>query len=65
MAAYSAGALPEVLEGQSGAVLVEPGDTAALLAAAEMLAGTQAQPSTRDWRQVAVESAAVFRAAAA
>ena len=65
VAAYSAGALPEVLGDQSGAVLVDPGDAGALLGAAEGLAGAQAQPPTRDWRQVAVESAAVFRAAAA
>jgi glycosyltransferase involved in cell wall biosynthesis len=64
VAAYAAGSLPEVLEGE-GATLVEPGDTAALLDAAAALAGSSARPPTRDWGQVATEAAAVFREAAA
>ncbi len=39
VAAYAAGSLPEVLEGVEEAVLVEPGNTAALLEAAAGLAG--------------------------
>jgi glycosyltransferase involved in cell wall biosynthesis len=65
VAAYAAGSLPEVLEGIAGAVVVEPGDPTALLAAAAGLAGTHAQAPSRDWSQVAVEAAAVFREAAA
>ncbi|HLM27076.1 MAG TPA: glycosyltransferase family 1 protein [Thermoleophilaceae bacterium] len=64
VAAYAAGSLPEVLESVEGAVLVEPGDTNALLGAAVGLAGTRARAPARDWAQVAAEAAAVFRAAA-
>ena len=65
VAAYAAGSLPEVLEGVEEAVLVEPGNTAALLEAAAGLAGVCARPPRRDWGQVAAEAATVFRAAAA
>ncbi len=65
VAAHAAGSLPEVLEGVSAATLVEPGDNAALLAAAAALAGVRAEPPQRDWSQVATEAAAVFREAAA
>ncbi len=64
VAAYAAGSLPEVLEGVQGAALVDPGDTAALLAAAASLAGSTARAPARDWAQVATEAAAVFREAA-
>jgi glycosyltransferase involved in cell wall biosynthesis len=65
VAAYAAGPLPEVLGDEPGAALVEPGDAAALLAAAARLAGTRAERPSRTWADVARETAAVYREAAA
>ena len=64
VAAYAAGALPEVLGGVTGAALVEPGDTRALLAAAEGLAGAPVQRPDRSWSDVAADTWAVYEEAA-
>jgi len=64
VAAYAAGSLTEVLGEQDGATLVEPGDLAGLLAAAESLAGTRAQPPERTWADVAEETWGVYTRAA-
>jgi glycosyltransferase involved in cell wall biosynthesis len=64
VAAYAAGALPEVLGGVTGAALVEPGDTRALLAAAEGLAGAPVQRPSRTWSDVAADTWAVYEEAA-
>ena len=64
VAAYAAGSLPELLSGRSDAALVEPGDPEALLAAAEGLAGTRADPPRRTWAEVAAETWAVYERAA-
>ena len=64
VAAYAAGSLPEVLGGRDDAALVEPGDIDSLLAAAESLAGTRAQPPRRTWADVAEETWAVYERAA-
>jgi alpha-1,3-rhamnosyl/mannosyltransferase len=64
VAAYAAGSLPEVLGGAHGAALVEAGDLAGLLTAAERLAGGRAEPLRRSWDDVAEETWAVYEAAA-
>jgi glycosyltransferase involved in cell wall biosynthesis len=64
VAAFAAEPLPEVLEGARGVELVEPGDHAALLDAAERLAGADAAPPRRTWLDVARETWAVYREAA-
>jgi glycosyltransferase involved in cell wall biosynthesis len=64
VAAYAAGALPEVLGGVAGTALVEPGDVRALLAAAETLAGAPVQRPARTWSDVATETWAVYEEAA-
>ncbi len=64
VAAYAAGSLPETLGGRSDAALVEPGDMEGLLAAAESLAGTRAEPPRRTWADVAAETWAVYERAA-
>jgi len=65
VAAYAAGSLPETLAGRRDAVLVEPGDLEGLLAAAESLAGTRAEPGRRrTWADVAAETWAVYERAA-
>jgi glycosyltransferase involved in cell wall biosynthesis len=64
VAAYAAGALPEVLGGVTGAALVEPGDARALLAAAEGLAGGPVERPARTWSDVADETWAVYEQAA-
>ena len=64
VAAYAAGSLPELLGGRGDAALVEPGDIDGLLAAAERLAGTRADPSGRSWDEVAAETWAVYERAA-
>jgi glycosyltransferase involved in cell wall biosynthesis len=63
VAAYAAGSLPELLEQADGAALVPPGDPAALLEAAEGLAGRRARPPARTWADVAAETEAVYLAA--
>jgi glycosyltransferase involved in cell wall biosynthesis len=63
VAAYSAGSLPETLDGAHGATLVEPGNLDGLLAAAEAIAGTRAEPLGRTWREVARETWAVYESA--
>jgi alpha-1,3-rhamnosyl/mannosyltransferase len=65
VAAYAAGALPETLGAAHGAELVEPGDLAGLLAAAERLAGSSAEPLPRTWDDVAAETWAAYERAAA
>lgn len=65
VAAYAAGALPETLIGATGVELVPPGAAAALLEAAETLAGSEASPPPRTWRDVARETHAVYVQAAA
>jgi glycosyltransferase involved in cell wall biosynthesis len=64
VAAFAAGSLPEVLGNREGAALVEPGDLAALLAAAESLAGTRAPPAERTWADVAEDTWRVYERAA-
>ena len=65
VAAYAAGALPETLGPAAGAELVEPGDLPALLAAAERLAGSRAEPPPRTWDDVAAETWTAYGRAAA
>ena len=65
VAAYAAGAMPEVLGGVTGAALVEPGDARALLAAAQELAGGPVEPPARTWSDVARDTWAVYEEAAA
>ena len=64
VAAFAVGSLPEVLGDREGAELVEPGDVAGLLAAAESLAGTRAPPPERTWADVAQEHWGVYERAA-
>jgi glycosyltransferase involved in cell wall biosynthesis len=64
VAAFAAGSLTEVLGAAEGAVLVEPGDHAALLDAAEALAGATAAALPRTWADVAAETRLVYAAAA-
>jgi glycosyltransferase involved in cell wall biosynthesis len=61
VAAYSAGALPELLAGRRGAALVDRGDAPALLDAAEALTGAEVDRPRRTWADVAAETAAVYR----
>lgn len=63
VAAFAAGALPETLEGAGGVELVDPGDVAALLAAAERLAGEVGSWTGRAWDAVAAETWAVYERA--
>jgi glycosyltransferase involved in cell wall biosynthesis len=63
VAAFAIDALAEVLDGARGVDLVEPGDHAGLLAAAERLAGESAAPPERTWQDVARETWAVYREA--
>ena len=63
VAAYAIPALSETLGDNPGVRLVPPGDLDALLAAAEELAGMDAQPSGRTWADVARETAAVYERA--
>jgi glycosyltransferase involved in cell wall biosynthesis len=63
VAAYAAPALRETLGGNPAARLVPPGDIDALLAAAEEVAGLDAQPGARTWADVARETIAVYRRA--
>jgi alpha-1,3-rhamnosyl/mannosyltransferase len=61
VAAFSGGALGEVLAGAGGARLVDPGEGIdGLLDAAEALAGTAATPPRRTWADVAEETWAVY-----
>jgi glycosyltransferase involved in cell wall biosynthesis len=60
VAAFAAGALPEVLGESPHVELVELGDTRGLLEAAERLAGTEATPLPRTWRDVAHETEGVY-----
>ena len=60
VAAFAAGALPEVLGDSPHVELVEIGDTGGLLEAAERLAGVKATPLPRTWRDVAQETEAVY-----
>ena len=60
VAAFAAGALPEVLGDSPHAELVELGDTAGLLVAAERLAGVEATPLPRTWRDVAHDTETVY-----
>lgn len=61
VAAYGAGALPELLAGLDATALVVPGDAAGLLDAAEALAGLRATPLARSWDDVARETVAAYR----
>ena len=63
VAAYAAGAVPEAVAGAVGVELVETGDLAGLLAAAERLSGSEAQPPPRDWADVARETWSVYERA--
>ena len=63
VAAYAAGALPEVLDGATGVRLVEPGDAHGLLAAAAALAGSRVTPPVRTWADVARETWSVYEEA--
>jgi len=63
VAAYAAGALPEVLDGATGVGLVEPGDVRGLLAAAAALAGSQVTAPARTWADVARETWTVYEEA--
>ena len=65
VAAYAAGALPEVLDGAQGVRLVEPGDARGLLEAAAALAGSPVPGPTRTWADVARETWAVYEEALA
>ena len=58
--AYRVAALSEMLEGNAAARLVPRGDTEALLAATEELAGMEAARPTRTWADVARETIAVY-----
>jgi glycosyltransferase involved in cell wall biosynthesis len=62
VAAYAAGGVPEAVAGATGVELVEPGDLAGLLAAAERLSGAAAKAPPRDWADVARETWAVYEA---
>jgi len=64
VAAYAAGSLTETLGDRRDAVLVEAGDMEGLLAAAESLAGTRAEPGQRTWADVAADTWAVYERAA-
>jgi glycosyltransferase involved in cell wall biosynthesis len=64
VAAYAAGSLTETLSDLPGAVLVEAGDLAGLLAAAESLAGTRAPAPPRTWADVAQDTWCVYERAA-
>jgi len=63
VAAYAAPALRETLDGNPAVRLVPTGDLDALLAAAEELAGQDAQPSARTWGDVARDTIAVYERA--
>ena len=63
VAAYSAPALHETLAGNPAVRLVPPGDLDALLAAAEEVAGHEAQAGARTWADVARETIAVYERA--
>lgn len=60
VAAYGSGAVTETLAGEPAALLVEPGDAEALLAAAESLTGVPVEPPRRTWADVAAETWAVY-----
>lgn len=62
--AYATTSLPEVVEGATGAQLVEPGDVPALLAAAERLTGVAAALPARSLADMARETWAVYEGAA-
>src|SRR6185437_10404810 len=64
VAAFAIDPLPEVLDGARGVELVEPGDHATLLEAAERLAGEAVEPVARSWKDVARDTWAVYREAA-
>ena len=65
VAAFAGGALGELLEAEPAARLVEhDGDMAALLDAAESLAGTRARGPARTWQEVADETWEVYEEAA-
>ena len=65
VAAYAVPALRETLDGNPAVRLVPPADIDALLAAAEELAGHDAQASARTWADVARETIAVYERAIA
>ena len=63
VAAYAAGALPEVLDGAEGVRIVESGDVRGLVAAAADLAGSAVTPPARTWADVARETWSVYEEA--
>jgi len=63
VAAYAAPALREALDGNPAVRLVPTGNLDALIAAAEELAGRDAQPSARTWADVARDTIAVYERA--
>ena len=65
VAAFAAPALVEALSGVAGVRLVPVGDFGALLDAAVAVTGTPVEPPLRGWADVADETIAVYRAAAA
>lgn len=64
VAVYATGSLPETLGERPDAALVEAGDMHGLLAAAERLAGTAAEPRQRTWADVAADTWGVYERAA-
>lgn len=61
-AAYAIPALTEQYDGRADVALAEPGDTAALLAAAESLAGAAVAAPARTWSDVAADTWRVYEA---